>query len=168
MPLNLELDELTIGLASYNHALRNVIELPKYYRDSKLPSLVRSACLETWLVNMRLLSEFFGVSGPNSKKVKDFKASEYLDIEIDEETRKLLEEIWLISSKLVVHLSKDRDPKSNNFDTEKLLKNMGIYSVKVLEVSEKFEHALKAVGSEYAFLVEVSNASARTYLMTNQ
>ena len=168
MSIQFELDELTIGLASYQHALRNVIELPRYYHDVKLPTLVNSACLETWLVNMRLFAEFFGISGKIDKQSKDFKAADYLGIEIDEETKKKLNEIWLISSKLVVHLSKERNPASNNFDAEGLLKNMNQYALLVLELSEKFEKALTAAGSDYAFMIKVANASARAYLMQSE
>jgi hypothetical protein len=39
-------------------ALSNVVNLPRHIHDEGFSALVQFACLESWLVNIRLLVEF--------------------------------------------------------------------------------------------------------------
>lgn len=158
------LDTNIIGLASYQHALQSIIELPALYHAQDRNSRERNAFLEAWLINMRLLIEFFGIGGSQirSNNAKDYKAAHFLEIEISEVVVEELNEFWTMVSQLVVHLSRNRDPSRNDFEINLSLGNLERLAGLILTISKDFQKALEGLGSSYSSLIEIANASAET------
>ena len=111
---------------------------------------------------MRLLCEFYDIAGQSSDR--DYKARLFSRTEVSEAIRSELKDIWLIASKLVTHLSKDRNPNIFNLDVDWSLSNMLRLARMILDVSEGFEISLVSNDSEYSALIHVANVSARTEL----
>jgi hypothetical protein len=98
-------------VASLDHAHFMVRELPKWI-NSDIEPILKIAVLEDWLTNIRLVAEFYRISG--SDKTSDFSVNEFVpDFRIDEEYRAELNELWLLATKHVSHLSRERLTNEN-------------------------------------------------------
>lgn len=83
-------------------------ELPKWV-NSEIPFELQVAALEDWFTNIRLICEFYRISG--REKSTDFSVLNFLDsFDVEVETAKELNEIWLFASKHITHLTNDRIP----------------------------------------------------------
>lgn len=152
----------TVGIAAYSHALTTVSKLPYFIHSKSLDNVVEIACLEAWYINMRLICEFYGIGSRDSEK--DFKAWHFAQTGISKEVKRELQVIWDISSKLVSHLSKDRNSEKYKVDVDYSLTNMIRLVNIVLSVSESFEKSLEAADSEFRNLIHFANVAARTEL----
>jgi hypothetical protein len=98
-------------VASLDHAHFMVRELPKWINSDNEP-ILKIAVLEDWLTNIHLVAEFYRISG--NDKASDFSVNDFLsDFRIEKEYRTELNELWLMASKHVSHLSRERLPVEN-------------------------------------------------------
>lgn len=98
-------------IASLDHAHQMINVLPKWVNADIAPEL-QFAALEDWLTNIRLVSEFYRVAGQGSPR--DFSVNDFLtDFDIEQNHKEELKELWLLASKHVSHLSRQRIPQTN-------------------------------------------------------
>ena len=82
-------------------ALEMIVTLPQYTDDRSLPRHVEIACLESWMVNARLMAEFF--VRPRSKA--DIHRHDFLPHwEGESDRREELDALWILATRFVAHL----------------------------------------------------------------
>lgn len=147
------------GIAAFSHAIMMASKLPqKVYENYE--GVVRVACIESWFTNMRLLCEFFGVAGNGGHADRDYKAKDFAPVSIDQDVEKDMRNLWTLSSKLVIHISKDRHEllKLENFDfSQEFMKNSAL---QILAISLNWAKNLRDFGSEIEPLVSSANELA--------
>jgi hypothetical protein len=125
------------------HSLSMVVELP-FAREKASSNLVYVACLECWLMNVRLMAEFLLIKPSKSKL--DFSATNFGWDKKQNVNTADVKECWLVASTHLVHFGLDRAPKDLDmrkpFDTTfEGLKNV---SETVLYVMKDFVLCLEA------------------------
>jgi len=96
----------TIVLGHLGYSLDSLRNLPPYARDDDpVHPEVREWCLEAFYMHARVVADFF-VKMPNM----DYTARSYLPgwTLSDDEARTILDHAWLVASKQVAHLSRQR------------------------------------------------------------
>lgn len=91
------------------HSLRMVGALPMAC-ESATTATEQTACLESWLMHVRLLAEFLLVHPSHSTKdfsAKDFDWDGQTSIDTSE-----IEQLWLVASQHLVHFSRERTPEN--------------------------------------------------------
>jgi len=152
----------TVGFSGYNHALQMISKLPSLIHSVEIRGHLAIACLEAWYINMRLVSEFFGIG--SADKGYDYKAIHFAEFDMSEEDEADLTKVWNISSKLVAHLSFERNPEKSDLEPDYSYEEM-IRLVKiVIRVSESFERNLESVDAALASMVCVANTTANTQI----
>ncbi|MFG3140928.1 hypothetical protein ACGFZA_32580 [Streptomyces sp. NPDC048211] len=73
-----------------------------------MDEVVRAACIESFWVNVRLLTEFL----THDKEKRDWRAVDFVPgwATTDAEAKSRLKDAWVLASRHVMHLSKDRTP----------------------------------------------------------
>lgn len=114
---------------------------------------VATACFESWLLNVRLLTEFFGVHAPRHDK--DFSARDFLwsPRELPDDIRIELEGCWQLASTFLIHFGRRRVPSDLQelappFDTSPA--NLARIASMLLEVAQEFGKELTTRGHEGA------------------
>ena len=89
-----------------NAALDMVTALPELYHDDNLPVMAQHACLEAFLVNARLLTDFLTREGDG----RDFSAWDLATNWTPDPgpSERLRSGAWIIASRQVVHFSRER------------------------------------------------------------
>lgn len=142
-------------------SLRMVAGLPSA-RESLSDDLLSNACLESWLVNVRLMAEFLLIVEGRENRRRDFSASDFgWDGETSIETSNV-KQMWLVASKHLVHFSKDRTPEdANTLDpTDVTFEGLRNVSETVLQVMEAFVSCLEVIGHTEAssFRIQLNSA----------
>lgn len=140
--MEFQLSKSSIMIATLDHAHYMIQELPKWV-NSDIEPVLQIAALEDWFTNIRLIGEFYRISGKD--KSSDFSVNDFFpDFVIDEEHKKELNELWLIASKHVSHLSRERLPEENvpvdPFDFT--LENLTRISIYVHQIYNDFKERL--------------------------
>ena len=113
----------TMKIGSIVNAVYMVCELPQIISTTR-QSTLRIACLESWMINVRALIEFFGLRPASNDS--DYKASDYgWQSGIEKRTKAHFEEFWKTASTHVAHLSSDRSipltPHNADFEAQKYM-----------------------------------------------
>ena len=132
--------------AAVGHSLTMVAALPEE-RASADSVVAQFACLEAWFVHMRLLAEFFGISGRGSNK--DFSCESFGWDRAEDE---MLNDIWAVASRHVVHFSVQRTPERvrelEPFDES--LSNLRMLTWRMFGIAEAFVEHLESTDDEQA------------------
>jgi hypothetical protein len=151
-----------VGFSSYNHALQMISKLPSLIHSGEIRGHLAIACFEAWYINMRLVSEFFGIG--SADKGYDYKAIQYAEFDMSAEDKADLTKVWKISSKYVAHLSFERNPGKSDLKPDYSYEEM-IRLVKiVIRVSQSFEKNLESMDDALATMVHVANTTANTQI----
>jgi hypothetical protein len=94
--------------AHVGHSLDMVGELPGAY-DSSRTGIERVACLEAFLIHVRLLAEFLLVHP--TKGMKDFSAGDFGWNGPTDRDTSLIDRMWRVASQHLVHFSRERTPE---------------------------------------------------------
>jgi hypothetical protein len=103
------------ALQFIDFAVDQVEELaPMLPQGDGLDDVVRAACMESFWVNVRLLAEFL----TRNAGFKDWRARDFVSdwASTDEAVTARLEQAWVLASRHVMHLSKDRTPDLDDVD----------------------------------------------------
>lgn len=133
-------------IATLDHAHYMIQVLPKWVNADIEPEL-QFAALEDWLTNIRLVSEFYRISGKGSPM--DFSVEDFLEnFQIKPQHQKELNELWLLASRHVSHLSRERLPEPDQVVTpfDFSLKNLNRISTFVTEIYIDFKQQIDTSG----------------------
>ena len=131
----LRANDLAGGLIHLGHALSMIRDLPPYAADdteeaSSLPPAVSAACREDFYINVRLVADFL-VKQPD----RDITASDFLTA-YHSPFASELDDLWLLASRHVVHLSRDRATASEPEDVS--LEGLGRVAATCTDAIEHF------------------------------
>lgn len=101
--------------AAVGHSLLSLHDLLRLAHDgASIPIDARFGCLEAFYMHARLVHEFFVKMPPKDRTARDFLP----EWEPPDALRARLERVWLVASKHVVHLSRERVRDPDNFIPE--------------------------------------------------
>jgi len=149
---NAQLQEEKRQLEHVCMSLRLVSETPgEVYRAETWT--VATACFESWLLNVRLLAEFFGVHP--ARHEKDFSARDFgwSGCDLPDDIGIELEACWKLASSFLLHFGRNRVPSDLQeleppFDTSPA--NLARIASILLDVSQAFGKELTTRGHEGA------------------
>lgn len=129
------------------HALNMLAELPRHAEDSRLPLVVRAACLESYFINLRLTFEFIG----GNRNPKQIGRNDFLPGWQPSSSEKLSElgKQYGFASEQVAHLSKKRTFPQGSPITPHPIK-MSVLTILVFDLLQEFADALTAANNPYA------------------
>lgn len=146
--------------AAVGHALVMCAALPPKIAHAS-DTVVSVALLEDWLVQMRLLAEFFGIAGRATRQ--DFSCEAFGGTRANDAE---LNEVWVTATRHVVHFSHERTPldisQIEAFDTS--LANLNRLTARMLDVADSFVRTLEASGQAEAAPFRLHLDEARSAL----
>lgn len=149
---NAQLSESARQIEHACMSLHLVSELPSEISRAK-GWTVTTACFESWLLNVRLLTEFFGIHP--ARHNSDFSAQDFQwnPTELRDQVKIELEECWSVASSFLLHFGKNRVPSDLQeldppFDTSPA--NLARITSLLLEAAQAFGQELTARGHDQA------------------
>lgn len=136
------------GILALCNSLEMIHEIPKVLSERAFDSsIVENALIDSWYINMRSLIEYFHLKKDLNKN-KDYSAKDFA-WEFEAQDYSEWENIWILASKWVGHVSRDRglyewvesDEKYSDF---KFMKSINL---KMLHIASNFCEYLRRIES---------------------
>lgn len=145
-------------VSRFSNALRMVASLIPFVEDSRLPSVVRIACIEDWYLNYRLLIEFLLATPPrNCATPQDFLPCWTSATQ----SRQDLLRDYGTSSEDFAHIG---NPRGRQIPSGVSSSDLRAKANSIVAVAEEFSLALAAEGHHFAEIAGIGVAAAKAAL----